>query len=352
MGRINVKGIVVASVGLLMITGLFIALFSNGWYYINDKRKIKYEGYYDYYDYEYDTEKVYYFGLSEVEEESRRVDEDGDVDKDKDSWDYDELEFYGQAEDADGLFNMATLVFILTLVGTIIAFGFVTLGFLAGFRLIPGWIPLIVGIVASSCIMLGPIYMIPASPNAWDESLRDNFDDGDNPQEGPWDSFWGSDSDSNEDGYLSVEWDNSWGPGWAWYLSFTLGIMMLGASLSYIGIRRIRLGYGRPRGYYGYGQYPGRRFDPHHVDRGPAPGRRPSGHPERHSMGADYGQRGRKTYPPPPVDDYSRDIRGRNSPQSPIRRSDQAGYDDDFEREYRSIYGNNGRNKIHRGPQG
>jgi len=296
-----------------MITGLFIALFSNGWYYIESKTQ--YESH-DYYDYEYSSERVYYFGLSEVEGEYRYEDDDGDVDKDKESADYDDMEGEREADDAEGLFDIATLVFIFTLVGTIIALGFVALGFLAGFRLIPGWIPLIVGIVASFCLMFGPIYMIAATPDAWDEFLGNEFDDEDEPQKGPWDSFWGSDSDSTTNEYSSSSWDNSWGPGWAWYLSFSLGIMMLAAGLLFIGIKRKRRGYGRPRGYYDYEHSPGSAFDPNRVHSGPPPGRDPHGYPEPRSKDAYYDdrtresyyeERGQKTYPPPPRDDYYRD---------------------------------------------
>ncbi len=203
--------------------------------------------------------------MSEVEVEERYEDDDGDVDWDGDRWDYDRLEYW--EEDADGLIGISTLVFIFTLIGIILTFCFLVLGFLTGFRLIPGWIPLIVGLGASLCIIAGPVCMMIMSPSAWRDLLGDDYDDDDEPQDGPWKSFWGSDKDSYSGYNSESSWDNSWGPYWAWYTTLVLGISMIGLSLFCIGIKRRRLSY---YGRFPYGP-PGGYQHPHYDDphRGP-----------------------------------------------------------------------------------
>ena len=270
MGRVRARAIIAASLGVLVIVGLFMALFSNSWYRIEEKGNYEYNYNY-YYSYEYEYEKVYHLGLSEVEKEKRlEYVDDYDVEQDKKTWDYDRLESHRRAEDTDSLFNIALVVFIFTLIGLILSFGFVVLGFLTGFSLVPGWVTIIVGITAFLCVIFGPVYMALAMPGAWDDSnwedqLGNEFDgvDEDELPEGPWSSFWDSDSGSG-DGYRStVTWDNSWGPNWVWFMVLGLGAIMLASSLLCIGIRRIRL-----RRYYPH--YPswqpvhtgGRIFDP------------------------------------------------------------------------------------------
>ena len=327
MGRVRARAIIAASTGVLVIVGLFIALFSNGWYRIEEKGNYEYYSYY-YDDYEY--ERVYHFGLSEVERETRKEDEDDNVERDKGSWDYDRLESHRKADDTDGIFNIALVVFIFIIIGLVLSFGFVVLGFLSAFSLVPGWVTIIVGIAAFSCIIFGPVYMALALPGAWEDStwkdhLGSEFDgmDEDELPEGPWSSFWDSKSGSGDGDRSTVTWDNSWGPNWVWFMVLGLGAIMLASSLLCIGIKSIRL-----RGFYPPSQdwqpvhTGGRIFDPYRDDRGPPrisppyaddmrrPPMRRSSYPPRRRQGTiPYGgdrvRRGtppvkRMKYPPPP----------------------------------------------------
>ena len=65
MGRVSIRGIVAASISVVAIIMLFIVMFSNGWYFIDQKTSYRYYDDWEEEWYESEGETSYVFGLSE-----------------------------------------------------------------------------------------------------------------------------------------------------------------------------------------------------------------------------------------------------------------------------------------------
>ena len=250
MGKIKGKGISAGVMGVLAGVLLIVSLVCIGWYYISTEFSGGGENY----------EGGVEFGLSEA-----RMYSEGGGESEEETEDYDE------ADEDSKVLDVFSFVKVFVIIGMILTFIFAILAFLAGARLVPGPVPLLVGIIAAIAVIVGPVYMIFALPDAWDE-------DGRNPEgDGPWNSFWGSDSESA----MGATAETSWGPYWCWYMTAGVGIILFSAAGMCKGIKRKRskryeddyppvLGYGRTT-WDSYDAPPQHSRDPYDDPRGPPP---------------------------------------------------------------------------------
>ena len=333
MGRVKVRGIIAGSMGVIAGILLIVCLASIGWYYWSFESTDSDEG----------GEAGMDCGLSEA---GFYLKGDGESMES-------EEEYEGDMETGD-VFDFVKIFIIIAL---ILGFIFGALAILAGVRLVPGWIPLLVGMITALMVITGPVYMIFALPNAMEDDFKiedndyyddyrsnavyagndtrqyddsdgdglsdydeeynygtdpydddtdgDGYDDydevyyygtdpndyWDNPsssydddtdddyydyydsdddyydyyddydattfvlllmagsEEGPYDSFWGSDN-------IGDDIKTSWGPGWCWYATGVMGVMLFAAAGMCGGIRRKKFerhGYAHPP-HPGYGQ--------------------------------------------------------------------------------------------------
>ena len=235
MGRVDINGFIAAGIALIAIIILFIAMFSNSWYNWEIDHTIEYKsGYYSFPDNPIVKETMEFnFGLSEAE----FSEDEGRFGTRTVSREYDDMK---DDDDMDDMIDAFGLVKILLIVGIVLAFIFLVLSILSGLRLIPGRIASITGIICFLAIIIGPITLIFNLPDAM-RPFADVFDD----DLGLWDmpayGFWGSDTEShefrNEYEYedmgttgvsvFLITPNDSWGPGWPWYLSLGMGVMIL-----------------------------------------------------------------------------------------------------------------------------
>jgi len=236
MGRVKTRGLIAGISGVIAGILLIICFISTGWFYwsieMSDDRQ--------------DAEITMNLGLSEVEAEIEGRSQTSD---------------YGE-DDETKTTKVFDLVWIFVLIGMIMAFAFGILGILAGVRLVPGWIPLILGLISAMTILAGPIYMMTALPAAMAEDIDSGIDEESDAlgmeyfyqmfDEGPWDSFWGSGSSDTEVdvGYSQedIHIDQSWGPNWCWYLTIFFGLTVLVSGFMCAGIKSKPL----ESRYYGY----------------------------------------------------------------------------------------------------
>ena len=191
MGRIVPRAIVGGVLGATAAVLLIICVLSIGWYYYTSDGEGNKAG--------------TYYGLSERRSYA--------INSPESEWEYGESE----------LGDMFGLMKIFVIIGIVLALIFVVLSVLAGMRLIPGIIPLSVGMLAGLLVIIAPLGMIFQMPSAIvDFSHRG--------QPGPWDSFWGS--ETVEGVHLS------WGPHWCWYTSIVSAIMLFVAGWLCRGIER------------------------------------------------------------------------------------------------------------------
>ena len=231
MVKVNVRGIIGACIPAVSIIIIFITMFSNGWY-------------------TYDEEgREYNIGLTEMESSYGGHSESDDLDSD--------------TEDVGSL----TQVFLI--IGLILIFGFVSVGIVAALRLIPSWIPMIVGFVAAACLIFVIIYYPAAIPGALED-------------------------DGCPDEVL-----NDFSPGWSYYLTIGALVALLPGPFMFIGIKRVKRhpsrddrppAMGHPSDPYG----PPPRRDDYYEDR------------RRDDY---YDDRDRRDHPPPRRDDYYHDRR-------------------------------------------
>ena len=284
MGRIKGRGISAGVMGVIAGILLIVSLVSIGWYYVSGEGSYQGER----------EEGGQEFGLSEGE---RYYEVSGD--REEDELDYDK----GRDENSE-IVDVFDFVYIFVLIGMILAFIFAVLAFLAGARLIPGWISLLVGIIAAITVIIGPVYMIFALPDAFDEENKSSEEDG------PWDSFWGSDFESE----MGITVESSWGPSWCWYVACGMGLMLFAAAGMCGGIERKKhkqrhsyppaQGYGQPQ-RDPYSAPPPRSRDPYEDPYGAAPPQR-SRAPYEDPYGA----------PPPRSRDPYEDLYGAPPPRS------------------------------------
>ncbi len=254
MGRVYTKGFIAAGIALIVIIILLITMFSNSWYYW-DMKHSKTEKRQDNPNYKYtDVEQAEFrFGLSEMEASGDPISlylvDDSFYSSGESATiirDYKELpDSRGDSEKLEDAFS---LVQIIQIIGMILVFAFLALSVLAAIRLIPGWIPLLVGLVSFAVVIAGPISLIYILPDAMEESFETYIDYHDVESDSPAESFWDSKENSSsftEEVITSRRWyitivtteiDDSWGPGWAWSLSVFAGFVMGGNSFFCIGI--------------------------------------------------------------------------------------------------------------------
>jgi len=296
MGRIKGRGISAGVMGVLAGIFLIVSLVSMGWYYISTEVSGGDENY----------ESGFEFGLSEGEMYAK-----SDGESEEEELDYDE----GRDENSE-IVEVFDFVLIFVIIGMILAFIFAVLAFLAGARLIPGWISLIVGLITAIAIIVGPVYMIFTLPGAFEEDF------GGDDEDGPHNSFWGSDSES----MMGTTVKSSWGPYWCWYLTAGASIMLFSAAGMCGGIKRKKskkYKHGYPPAP-GYGQPPRDPYGPppprpHDELYGPPP---PRPHDERHGPPRRSRDPYDDHYPPPPT-------RGRDpydEPRGPPRPRDDDYY--------------------------
>ena len=230
MSRVRVRGIVAGVAGIIFGILLIVTLLGIGWYY----------WYFDISAEDETVEMDFEYGLSSSRMEmkvggySRSAvadNEDGADTNTKDVFD---------------------IVYLSVLFGIIVAFAFGVLAILAGIRLVPGWIPFLLGIASAILVIIAPIYMMSALPGAmkndWNKSMDEGMDQGMDEwvpsliDRGPKDSFWGSDSTDTEvdTGFSQedVHIDYSWGPYWCWYMTMVIGIMLFIGAVMCIGIKK------------------------------------------------------------------------------------------------------------------
>ena len=191
MGRIVPRAIIGGVMGTTAAVLLIICVLSIGWYYYSSDGEGNKAGV----DYGLSERRTYDTHFPERE------------------WEYGESE----------LGDMFGLMKIFVMIGIVLAFIFVVLAILAGIRIIPGIIPLSVGMLAGLLVIIAPLGMIFQMPSAIvDFSHRG--------QPGPWDSFWGSET---------VEGVRlAWGPDWCWYIAIISAIMLFVAGWLCRGIER------------------------------------------------------------------------------------------------------------------
>ena len=244
MTRINVMGFIAAALALLGIVGLFITLFSNGWYsWEVDRETSEKPDYGQWHKIEEEAEwRQYNFGLSEMEESGDGVGESTTVTSDYDTLEYQDMDF----RDINDTFNLAKIMLII---GIILSFFLLALSILTGMRLIHGWITFIVAIIAFLAVIIGCMSIVLNLPDSMEEWVDEEYwkyqdydeeEDAPVPWDDPSDSFWGYNSDPKEaesdeyddvhDAYLMkyrVEPEDSWGPNWAWYVALGSGGLIL-----------------------------------------------------------------------------------------------------------------------------
>ena len=197
----------VGIIGIIAGGLLILCLFSIGWYYISFETSLEGES----------VETGMKLGLSKT---TMYADIDGD---------YESEDF--EYEDDDKIGDFFGLVKLILMVGIGLTFIFVILAFLAGGK-IPGWVPLIIGIIATLLVAAGPSYMAYSLPETMTADYEEQFDEVEGP--GPWDTFMGSDNETIE----GEDVEFSWGPSWCWYVSVGASLLLLIASLLCIGIKR------------------------------------------------------------------------------------------------------------------
>ena len=191
MGRIVPRAIVGSVMGATAAVLLIICVLSIGWYYYSSNEEEKKAG--------------MKYGLSERRSYA--------TNSPKSEW------RYGESE----LGDMFGLMKIFVIIGIVLAFIFVVLSILSGVRLIPGIIPLSVGMLAGLLVIIAPVGMVFEMPSAMED-----FTPRGHP--GPWDSFWGSET------VEGVE--LSWGPDWCWYTAIISAVMLFVAGWLLRGIER------------------------------------------------------------------------------------------------------------------
>lgn len=222
-GRVNISGFIAAFLALIAIILIFVELYSIGWYYFSV----------DITEDDHNFEMGIEYGLSEAKVYQR------------DDEDYEEEELKYLDEKIGDEFEIVEILLIISLVFVSL---FLLAAILAGFRLLPGIVPLIVGMVAVIMILSGPLYMIFNIPDAFAEDFtEDDYEEEDYVEEdsseedfdGPHKNFWGSDSQSAQG--ISVE--SSWGPDWCWYLSLAIAVLISIGSYSCRRIKRYEGGW-------------------------------------------------------------------------------------------------------------
>jgi len=197
--------------GIIVIIILFMGLFVRGWYYwtIDEKREMKVN-----------------FGLNDV-----KIDNPADdVPIGPDQVDYD----IGHNDDTKDVFSTVKLFVII---GIVFAILFTILAFLCKSRLFPSWIQLVVGVIGGIIILIGPIYLFLELSDAMNQDLVFHFGPY---MQGPWEGFWGGGERTFDDiGELIY----SWGPGWAWYLTFIAGGLLILSGVLCKGIKRKKCMY-------------------------------------------------------------------------------------------------------------
>jgi len=220
MWRITGRGITAGIMGIIAGGLLLLSLFITGWY--------AYEGKWEYESGDYESGTQY--GLSKYRdyEKGWGIYENDPYYDDESTGVYDidedEVYDYGEVYEDDKLAGVFSFVRILVIIGMSLAFIFAIFAFLARFRLIPGIVPLIIGIIAAIAVIIGPVYMIFTLPDAMNELYE-------NPEgEGPWESFWGSEPEYGG--------ETTWGPSLFWYISLCMCPLLVVASIFCIGLRR------------------------------------------------------------------------------------------------------------------
>ena len=247
MVKVNVRGIIGACIPAISIILIFIAMFSNGWYTGEYEESETYYG--EVYRYKIDLAA----GLTEGE---ATYSSDGESET--------------ETEDLEGdMEDVGTLTLVFLIISLIIIFGYIAVGIVASFRLIPGFVPLIVGLVAAACLIFIVIYYPIAFPNACkDEGMPDELLD-----------------------ELS--------PGWAYFLTIGALVFLLPGPFMFIGIKRVKRRRSQEYGPPPMG-YPSEPYGP--------PPRRDDYYEDRRRDDY-YDNRDRRDYPPPRRDDYYHDRR-------------------------------------------
>jgi len=205
--------------------------------------------------YEEDIESSMDFSFDEMTLRSR--DDFGDMDPVE--VEYDDPLVFGKDSalewDSNGITDTFGVVRILLIISLVVTVIFMVLGIIAGLRLIPGFVVMIAGITGCVVIFSGPIAMMLMFPGAMDDlfgSMGNSIEGGSSEKmredlglHDPSDSFWGSNSeilrydDSDYPGFdVYYEPDETWGPGFPWYLTVMMGLIMLGCGISCISISR------------------------------------------------------------------------------------------------------------------
>jgi len=148
MGRVKVRGIIAGAMGVIAGILLIVCLVSFGWYYWSFEST----------DSDESGEAGLDCGLSEA-----RLYLKGDGESMET-----EEEYEGDMETGD----VFDFVKIFVIVAMILGFIFGALAILAGVRLLPGWIPLVVGMITALLVITGPVYMIFALPDAAEEDFK------------------------------------------------------------------------------------------------------------------------------------------------------------------------------------
>ena len=195
MGKMKIRGIISANLGILVVILLFFLIFSMKWYHYEGSERGRFV----------ERDMGLYRERTTVENATKTMEYEEDA-----------TMIGGRVK---GVLDLAGTILII---GLLLAIVFSVLAFLAGgARIIPGWVPLSVGIIAGIVIMTSPIYMMAAFPDAWESDRDDSGDD--TVQPGPWRDFQGSGVDTTG-GVLT---ETEFGPGWAFYVSIGAGVVLI-----------------------------------------------------------------------------------------------------------------------------
>lgn len=220
MERTKGRAIVGSILGIIVVIMLFSTIFSLSWYYYRGregKEIVK-------------MEQGLYAQRTTIGEQVNTTDYSDDP-----RWEGGEI---------PRVLDDVRFLFIL---GLILAIIFELLALVVGFsRLMPGGIPLLIGVIAGLILIATPIYMMATYPESWENDVGNmEFDSN---QTGPWRDFHGGGTDTS----LGIVTKTSYGPGWAFYSSIICGVILLIAASLCAGIKRKKLErYLRPRSVHG-----------------------------------------------------------------------------------------------------
>lgn len=169
MVDVNVRNLIGAGIPVVAVILLFIAMFTHGWFSVEESE--------NYSEWDESSSYDYQFGLFGATVKYTYSWE-GVTESGSESFDY------SDEDDTDDLSTAGIITFVFLLIGTILTFGFITLGILGGLGLFNkmggfgGFLPFIVGCVAGIMLLVAVIYAPIGQSGALEDIMGDEYPGG------------------------------------------------------------------------------------------------------------------------------------------------------------------------------